>query len=279
MPQNENAPVDENIDASAANVDENNSSNTPNAEGEGEKVNFTEGAPADKDNKSKEPEGKKKNETVTKTKAFSERLKKERERIQIESNAKMKKDMDSIAVARGFKDWEELEAQANKETLEGSGINNPEAFDAYMTEKISKNPVVVEAQKIIDAQRAKDKEEIMKSAIAEINAIDPDIKSADDLTHLDNYDELLVKMKQGNTLVDAYKLVAFDKINSNKVNNATEDVIANIDSKSHMKGISGNKSDHVVVPDDIMAMYRKNIPGMTDDEIRKDYAKHMEGGK
>ena len=212
------------------------------------------------------------------TKAFSDRLKKERAKIEQEYAKKQQDSMDKIAISRGFKNWKELEAYSNKDRLEAMGIQNPEDFNSYVEEIVAKSPIIEEAKKILDSQRQKEEEQLVTDAINEINKLDPEIKSLDDLTKLENYDEFYGLIQKGYSIPDAYKIVAFDKITTRRINNARQDVITNIDSKNHMKPLSGTKSKEIHVPQDVLDSNHKNIPSMTDQEIREHYSKFI-GGK
>lgn len=227
-----------------------------------DKVEFTDGAP-------------KKEDSRATTKAFSNRLKEERAKMEKEFADKKQKELDEIAISRGFKNWDELSAYNDKDTLEELGIKNPEKFNSYVDKLVSKNPSVIEAQRIIESNREKEQEEIIKTAISEINSFDSDIKSIDDLFNMPNYDEYYKLVSKGYSLTDAYKIVAFDKITSHKAASAAQVVKNNINSKGHMKSMTGSATNDVVVPEDVLAMYHKNLPNMTEQEIKDHYKKNM----
>lgn len=225
-----------------------------------EKVEFTDGTP-------------KKDDSRATTKAFSNRLKEERAKIEKEYAEKKQKELDAIAVSRGFSNWDELNAYNDKDTLEEIGIKDPEKFNSYIDKLVSKNPSVIEAQRIIESNKEKEQEEIIKTAISEINSFDSDIKSIDDLLNMPNYDNYYELVSKGYSLTDAYKIVAFDKITSNKAASAAQVVKNNINSKGHMKSMTGTASNDIAVPEDVLAMYHKNLPNMTDQEIKDHYNK------
>lgn len=229
-----------------------------------QKVEFTDGAP-------------KKDDTRATTKAFSNRLKEERARIEKEFAEKKQKELDAVAVSRGFKNWDELSAYNDKDTLEEIGIKDPDKFKVYVDNLVSKNPSVVEAQRIIESNKEKEQEEIIKNAISEINSFDSDIKSVDDLLNMPNYDKYYDLVSKGYSLTDAYKIVAFDKITSHKAASAAQVVKNNIDSKGHMKSMTGGATTDVVVPEEVLAEYHKNIPSMTEQEIKDHYKKYLGG--
>lgn len=216
---------------------------------------------------------------LTKTKAFSKRLKEEREKILKDAELKKQAELDKVAEARGFKDWEELQEYNTKDRLEAMGISDPVAFNAILEEAIAKNPIVVEAQKVIESQKEREQEETIRSAIGEITKIDSDIKSINDLIKLENYDEFYSLVSKGYSLPDAYKVVAFDKLATKRETRAAQNVMTNIDSKNHLKTTTGTISKDILVPEDVMMGYKINMPNMTDDEIRKHYAKFVGAGE
>lgn len=212
------------------------------------------------------------------TKAFSERLKREKLKIEKEFANKKQAEMDQIAISRGFKNWKELETYSQKERLEAMGIQNTEDFNKYVEEIVAKSPIIEEARRVLESQKQKEEQAMITEAISQISAVDPDIKSLDDLIKLDNYDEFYGLVEKGYSIPDAYKIVAFDKITARKVDSATENVITNANSKNHMKPISGGKSREISVPQEVLATYRKNMPHMSEQEIREHYSKFV-GGK
>ena len=212
------------------------------------------------------------------TKAFSERLKREKLKIEKEFATKKQAEMDQIAISRGFKNWKELETYSQKERLEAMGIQNTDDFNKYVEEIVAKSPIIEEARRVLESQKQKEEQAMITEAISQISAVDPDIKSLDDLIKLDNYDEFYGLVEKGYSIPDAYKIVAFDKITARKVDSATENVITNANSKNHMKPLSGGKSREISVPQEVLATYRKNMPHMSEQEIREHYSKFV-GGK
>ena len=256
----------------AANADADNATDTDNADGndDGETPVFTDGA-SNANETDNEPTVK------DNTKAFSERLKKERLKIEQEYAKKKQEDLDKIAVSRGFKDWKELDTYSQKERLEAMGIQRPEDFNAYVEDLVAKSPVLEQARQILERQKQEEQQKMVTEAINEINKYDSDIKSLDDLTKSPYYDAFYGLMDKGYTIADAYKIAAFDKITSMKVNSAKQTVINNIDSKNHFKPIHGAKSKEASVPEEVLATYRKNMPNMSDAEIKEHYNKFVGG--
>ena len=250
------------------------------ADGEETKVSLVDDEPEFEDTADPTEEG---NETiiqeetndVTETKAFSRRLKEETAKVRRESQEQM----DNFAVSCGFKDWEELVKANEQEKLENLGINDTEAFDKFLEEKIKNNPTVLEAQKILEQQKNAEIEKILNNEINLISKMDPSIKSLDDLANIPEYDVLMDKaINRGYSLSDAFKVVAFDRVVESAVSNGKSAVISNLNSKSHIKTTTGAGADEIIVPKEVLATYKKNMPEMTEEEIKKNYAKFMKGG-
>lgn len=212
-------------------------------------------------------------EKKARTKEYSERLNKEREKIRAEIESQQQTKLDAIAKTRGFDTWDELEEYSERERLEHIGVTDHDGFKSLMEEMIQKNPTVRQAQEILAKQEQERRDSFVKEQIKEINSFDTDIKTIDDLTRLDRYDDLVKKVEKGYDLVDAYKLVYFDKVKNKEVESTKQKVLNNLESKEHLKTVSGGAAKEIHVPADIMAMYKKNIPSMSEADIRKHYAK------
>lgn len=214
-------------------------------------------------------------EKISKTKAFSNRLNKERETLRNQIEAEALKKLDAIAKSRNFESWSELEEYDEKEKISNMGIENPDEFKSYIDDLISKNPIVKEAQEVLNKQKQADLEDYVKSQMKEITKLDPSIKTLNDLVTLDHYSDFSNKLDKGYSLVDAYKVTYFNRITEK----SKESALNNLEGKSHLKSTSGKGSTSVRVPQDIIDTYRKNIPDMTDDEIRKHYSNFINAEK
>lgn len=213
------------------------------------------------------------------TKAYSERLNNERKKMKEEIESEFKEKLNSIAKARNFESWEELEEYDEHERLEKMGVEDPDQFKEYLNTLITNNPIVKKAQEVLSKREQEERDEFISGQIKEINKLDDTIKTIDDLAKIDRYDEFTKKIDKGYSLTDAYKLVYFDKIKTTDIEAAKQTVLNNIDSKSHLKSTTGNSGKEIYVPEDIMAMYKKNIPNMSEADIRKHYAKMVGGNE
>ena len=211
------------------------------------------------------------------TKDYSERLNADRAKIREELEKEQNERLDRIAKARGFDTWAELEEYSNKQQLEDLGVSDVEAFDKYLNTVIENNPEIVRARQIINEQRERENQRLVAEQIEEIGKLDPKIKSVNDLISLPNYDNILERVKKGATILDAYKLENFDTLTGRNADAAVQHAYNNVVNKTHMKTATGSVPTDIVVPNDIYAMYKKNMPNWTDEQIKKHYAKETGG--
>lgn len=210
---------------------------------------------------------------VDKTKAFSQRLKAKTEEIEKSYQDKL----NSVAKQQGFDSWEELEAAADKQAMEDLGVEDEEKFQNLVNRAIEKNPDVIKAREIVRKSEEDNHKRELDEQVELINKIDGSIKSMDDIAKLENVQEIIDKVKKGYTLYDAYRTSNMDKILSNNLDSARRNAIDDINSKSHIKTSTGGTGKTIHVPKDVYDMYKRNLPSWTDDQIRKHYAKDMEG--
>lgn len=210
---------------------------------------------------------------IDKTKAFSNRLKEKTDEIEQKYQAKM----DNLAKSKGFNSWEEFEKHVEQEKLNDLGVQDTDKFKEFIDGVIEKNPKILEAEKIIEANQQKEREQYVSQQVEMINKIDSKIKTLDDISKLPNCDGIIDKVNKGYSLYDAYVLENLTNIKLDTLNAAKANVINNVNSKGHIKTSSGGSNQQVNVPSDILAMYRKNMPSWSDQKIIEHYNKTLGG--
>ena len=152
---------------------------------------------------------------------------------------------------------------ARDQELRDKGID-PSIID----QAIAQNPVVRQAQQVIEHSKIQSAEYALQNDIAELGKIDPNIKNANDLMLLPEFPEILNRVQRGDSLVDAYKIVNYGK--SNDV--ARQQAINQMRGKSHLasqpNGVATD-NDEVEVPADIMKSWKAE--GKTEKQIRELY--------
>ena len=139
---------------------------------------------------------------------------------------------------------------------------------------IAQNPVVQQAQQVIERTRLAEADYAVQNDIAEISKIDPNIKGINDLAALPNFPEMLDRVQRGASLVDAYKMVNFDAFMQHTNDAARQQAINQMRGKSHLPSQStgvATENDDVEVPAEIMARFKAE--GKTEKQIRELYKK------
>lgn len=152
--------------------------------------------------------------------------------------------------------------QANEQELQEKGVD-PQIIDRM----IAQNPVVMQAQQVIEQNKMVAAENALQRDFAEITKFDPNIKGINDLAALPNFPEMLDRVSHGMSLVDAYKIVNYGK----STDAARQQAINQMRGKEHLATQSGVEQDeeYVEVPSEIMSRWKSE--GKTEKQIRELY--------
>lgn len=159
--------------------------------------------------------------------------------------------------------------QANEQELQEKGVD-PQLIDRM----IAQNPIVMEAQQVIEQNKLMNADAQIQRDLAEISKYDPNIKGINDLAALPNFQEILDRVSRGANLVDAYKMVNFDNFMQHTNEAARQQAINQMRGKNHLATQSQNvatEDDIVEVPQEIMARYKEE--GKTEKEVRELFKK------
>ena len=155
--------------------------------------------------------------------------------------------------------------QANEQELQEKGVD-----PALINRMIASNPVVMQAQQVIEQNKMMGAENALARDFAEITKYDSNIKSINDLAALPNFPEILARVERGATLVDAYKMVNFDNFMQHTNEAARQQAINQMRGKSHLPSPSTSVApevDEVEVPAEIMSRFKAE--GKTEKQIRE----------
>lgn len=169
-----------------------------------------------------------------------------------------------------------LDIERKAKVAKASGMSEKE-FDDFVAE-LPEVKAAREAQARAEAQekaaQAAQAKVKIDEQLSEIAMFDPSVKTLDDLKKMDNYDEFYSAVKRGNSLVDAYKLVNFDKLTTQAASGAKQAALNSISGKSHLEKTSGRGTGAMAVPAEIVEQYKMFNPKATDAEIQKHYNKY-----
>lgn len=185
----------------------------------------------------------------------------------------------------------------------GKPIRSKEEFDAYrvshdeaqkkqfmqtynMDEEeynsmLNQLPEVRAAREVAERARMAENESKRESAkahldeqVREISKLDPEIKTVDDIIKHNSYKEVLKKVKSGYSVLDAYRVVNFERLTKNASAAARQQVMNAHSGKEHLMQTAQRGTGIEMVPSDVRQMYRDINPEMSDAEIAKEYAKY-----
>lgn len=176
---------------------------------------------------------------------------------------------------------EKLSSNAKRDLLDRTGMSDKEyqTFIDSLPEVRKAKELTAEAErKSRDAELEKAKNAVAAD-LKEISAVNPDIKTLDDLVGLPNYGEIYEKIKRGYSLSDAYFSVNRKEISSRQAASARQAALNAVSSKGHLESSSSRGTGGVSVPPEVIKMYREMSPGITDAEIKEHYSSYAKGKK
>lgn len=186
---------------------------------------------------------------------------------------------EQIAKDLGYESHAEFKAEMLKrkhETERQSYIDthgiDPDAVKPLVEKLLQEHPLYKE----LEANKAKSK---IDTAIIELNSAFPDlnIKNGEDLDNLPNSQDITQLIRQGNSLVNAYKLANFDELINKQSAAAKQAAINQVNGKAHIKpNGQGADIDTGPMPDEeTLRMYRRMNPGKTDEFYIAHYRKSL----
>lgn len=232
----------------------------------------TDDAVSEEEQDEEDNETSEKDVEIDRTKAFSERLKQKTQDIEKKYNDKL----EAIAKNKGYDTWEDFEKAQNRDALVEAGVEDPDKFSEVLNRMIKESPEVVKAREIIEQQQQAENDKIMAEELKLIHAVDDSINTLDDISKMDNCNDVIEKLNKGYSLYDAYVLCNMNRISQINKDKKDKDKANNTNSKAHMKNATGGSKSYVEIPSDVYKTYKKNLPNWTDKQIREHYAKNMD---
>lgn len=157
--------------------------------------------------------------------------------------------------------------QANEAELQEKGVD-----PALINRMIETNPVVMQAQQVIEKNNEVMSEVALKRDIEEISKINPNIKDFNDVANLPTFPQMVDYVARYNmTIVDAYKIFNFGSAMQQTNQTARQQAINQMRGKDHLSTQTGvsQAEDYVEVPTEIMNRWKSE--GKTEKQIRSLY--------
>ncbi len=168
-------------------------------------------------------------------------------------------------------------SQQNAQQLQKAGLD-PNLIDRA----VAMNPTVQQAQQIIQQQTQAEANRMMQADLQAIVDLDPSLGSVQDVFKTENFQRVIDTVRSsGLHLVDAYKLVNFERLSKVQAEKAEQAAINQSKGKAHLaaaQGVSG-KSDGEDIPEHLMPQYRKWFPDKSNKELRALYNKQLKETK
>lgn len=168
--------------------------------------------------------------------------------------------------------FEALDAQEEikrNKVLEEKGID-----PAIIDQAIANNPVVRQAEMVL----RQNQEQLLQNDIAEqlkmISALDPSIKSFNDLENVPDKESMLEMVQRGYSLYDAFRLSNFDSLMNRKSAAAEQKAINQAKGKSHLTPTtSGSASSDGLkeIPQSELGRWRAFFPDASMKELKEKY--------
>ena len=165
-----------------------------------------------------------------------------------------------------------------------AGRLTPESFQAA----VDNSPAVREAREAVERLKAREQAETeaarkaefdarVKDELAEIHRMDPTVNSVEDILAKDTGGEFARLVREnGLSFIQAYRLANADSIAEAKARAAREGAARNAAGKGHLRSITSPAGGVLAdVPAETRRIYKDLFPDMTDEQIRRDYARRM----
>ncbi len=159
-------------------------------------------------------------------------------------------------------------AEKRTQVAESAGMSEQE-FDSF----ISNLPQVQDYRRAAEAARQQQQRMVLEEQIQEIAKLDPSISTVQDLMERPEYKQVYNLVRKGNSIVDAFKLVYFDKLTASAGNAGRQAALNAAGSKEHLQPTTARGAGSLTVPADVKAMYKSMMPDATDAEIQEHYNK------
>lgn len=140
---------------------------------------------------------------------------------------------------------------------------------SVLDEYVNSSPVLAQARQIVEQYANVQVEAQLKEDFEALKAINPDLKTYDDI---ENIQDVVLKVSQGYSLVDAYKIVNFDVLMTKGTKSAKQSAINQARGKSHLEPTENiSSSDESDISETELMALRENFPDKSDKEIRRLY--------
>lgn len=179
---------------------------------------------------------------------------------------------------RSKKDYfDALDAQEKlrrDQELQDKGID-PRMFEELVNRQVENNPVVQQAQMVMEESRQRNAEALLEEDMKVISSLNPNLKSLADVQALPDFMQM-AQMCQTNgiRLADAYKLAHFNDLMAGKTASAKQAALNTMNGTSHLNqtdSLANADNGEVEIPANEVAQWKRAFPHLSAAELRKKY--------
>ena len=140
---------------------------------------------------------------------------------------------------------------------------------------VANSPVVRQAQATMAELTNMRAQQEVDRDIIEVLKLDPSLNSKDDLMKDPSFSMVIDKVRSGMSLVDAYKLVNFDRLSSSKTAAARQAVVNQVKGQAHLSNGTGiNVNDSLEdIPANMVDKFKDMFPEKSMKELKELYNK------
>ena len=166
------------------------------------------------------------------------------------------------------------EVVKQRQELQSKGID-PDMLSQIVNQQVESNPVVRQAQEVMQRTIQKQSDQMITEDIKEIMRIDPSIKGIEDIAKLPNIGQILnLTREKGLNFSEAFKLANMDSLINNKAVSAKQAAINNIKGTQHLNAtnnINSASDSSVDIPSSELSNWQDAYPNLSMAELKKKY--------
>lgn len=143
---------------------------------------------------------------------------------------------------------------------------------------IANSPVVRQAEaQMAELTNMRAQQEVERD-IAEVLKLDPTLTSKDAIMNDPSFPQVLEKVQSGMRLVDAYKLVNFDRLSSSKTAAARQAVVNQVKGQAHLSNAPGISANDTLedIPASMLEDFKDLFPDKSTKELKALYNKTLQ---
>ena len=162
-----------------------------------------------------------------------------------------------------------FEAEQRDQQLQQAGL------DANLLNRmIENNPAVQQARQMTARMQQQEGQRALEAQPAEIAKLDPSVTDMATLVKHPNFADFDARVRQGYSLIDAFKLANYDQLTGKKPTAANQQALNAVNGENDLNATKGAGSgEDIVVPEETMESYRRFFPNWTKQQIIEDYTK------